>query len=255
MSPGLPDTATGRLAERLRRGDPDRFAMAMLAPSAERARLVTLYALNDELARTALSAREPLIAEMRVQWWIDRLAALADAPPPPHELLTPLWSAWGPRAAAFAPLAEARRHDALREPFQTVEDVVAYADATGGALMTHAAGALGAPTVPAMLAQGRGAALTAWLRAHPALQALGLGLADTEPAQLAALARIARHAFHDAAQGRRALPHTAAPALFPGPVPLKTLRAIAAGQTPAAPSDFTRRAALARLALTGRWWV
>ncbi|SDK77039.1 squalene/phytoene synthase family protein [Paracoccus chinensis] len=252
---GLSDPATRRLAERLRQEDPDRLAMAMLARTEAQARLVTLYALNAELARTALSARDPLIAEMRVQWWIDLLGAMAVAPPPPHELLSPLWSAWGPRAAALAPLAEARRHDAAREPFETVEEVVAYADATGGALMAHAAQALGAPDVPALHAQGRGAALTAWLRAHPALQPLGLGLAVAEPAQLAALARIAAQALRDAAEERRTLPRAAAPALFPGPAPMQALRAIMAGEPSPKPSDFTRRAALARLALTGRWWV
>lgn len=251
---GLPDPATRRLAERLRQEDPHRFAMAMLARGEAQAKLVTLYALNAELARTALSARDPLIAEMRVQWWIDRLGAMAVAPPP-HELLSPLWSAWGPGSAAFAPLAEARRHDAAREPFEGVEEVVAYADATGGALMTHAAQALGALDVPALHAQGRGAALTAWLRAQPALQPLGLGLAAAEPAQLAALARIGAQAFHDAAGARRTLPRAAAPALFPGPAPMQALQAIMAGNSPAVPSDFSRRAALARLALTGRWWV
>lgn len=252
---GLSDTAVRRLAERLRQEDPDRLAMAMLARTEAQAKLVTLYALNAELARTALSARDPLIAEMRVQWWIDRLGAMAVAPPPPHELLSPLWSAWGPGAAALVPLAEARRHDAAREPFETVEEVVAYADATGGSLMAHAAQALGAPDVPALHAQGRGAALTAWLRAHPALQPLGLGLAAADPAQLAALARIATQALRDAADGRRALPRAAAPALFPGPAPMQALRAIMAGEPSPRSSDFTRRAALARLALTGRWWV
>lgn len=252
---GLSDPTSRRLAERLRQEDPDRLAMAMLARAEAQARLVTLYALNAELARTALSARDPLIAEMRVQWWIDRLGAMAAAAPPPHELLSPLWSAWGSGAAALAPLAEARRHDAAREPFETVEEVVAYADATGGALMAHAARALGAPDVPALHAQGRGAALTAWLRAHPALQPLGLGLAAAEPAQLAALARIATQALRDAAEERRALPRSAAPALFAGPAPMQALRAIMAGEPPPRPSDFTRRAALARLALTGRWWV
>lgn len=251
---GLSDPATRRLAERLWQEDPDRLAMAMLARSEAQAKLVTLYALNAELARTALSARDPLIAEMRVQWWIDRLGAMAVAPPP-HELLSPLWSAWGPGAAALVPLAEARRHDAAREPFETVEEVVAYADATGGALMTHAAQALGAPDVSALHAQGRGAALTAWLRAHPALQPLGLGLAAADPAQLAALARIAVQALRDAADGRRTLPRAAAPALFPGPAPMQALGAIMAGEPSPRPSDFTRRAALARLALTGRWWV
>lgn len=247
--------ALAALAERLRHEDPDRFAMAMLTPGAARPRLLTLYVLNAELARTALAARDPLIAEMRVQWWVDRIEALQDGPPPPHELLSPLWSAWGDEAAVLAGLAEARRHDAAREPFADAEAVVAYADATGGALMVHAAQVLGAPNVPALHAQGRGAALTAWLRACPALQPLGLGLSQPDPQALAALARIAEQSFHAAARDRRTLPRAAAPALFPGPAPARFLRAVAAGQAPALVYDFTRRAALARLALTGRWWV
>ena len=46
-------------------------------------------------------------------------------------------------------------------------------------VVVRAAGAEG----PAVLAQGRGAALTAWLRARPALQALGLGLARPDAAR------------------------------------------------------------------------
>lgn len=249
-----PSPPVALLAERLRREDPDRFAMAMLAPAEAQARLVTLYALNAELARTALAARDPLIAGMRVQWWVDRLEALHEVPPP-HELLSPLWSAWGSKAAGFAGLAEARRHDAAREPFQDTAAVVAYADATGGALMSHAARTLGAPDVPALQAQGRGTALTAWLRAEPALQPLGLGLFCADPQGLAALARIAVEAFGKAAEARRTLPRAAAPALFPGPSPLRFLDALILNRTPPGPSDFTRRAALARLALTGRWWV
>lgn len=243
------------LAQRLRGEDPDRWAMAMLAAPPARPRLLTLYALNAELARTALSARDPLLAGMRVQWWVDRLAALRDAPPPPHELLSPLWSAWGAGAAAFAPLAEARLHDADREPFADADSVVAYADATGGALMAHAAQALGAADGPALRAQGRGAALVAWLRARPALQQLGLGLARAEPAALQSLAHTAEAAFAEAARSRQEIPRAAAPALFPGPAIRPALRAALQATAPAAPSEFTRRAALARLALTGRWWL
>lgn len=254
MRTGLPDTIAP-LGERLRRDDPERFALIMLAPPDTRARLVTLYALNAELARTALAARDPLIAEMRVQWWVERLEALPSGPPPPHELLSPLWSAWGGAAGAFAALAEARRHDAAREPFPDIAAVVAYADATRGALMVHAARTLGADEMPALRAQGRGAALVAWLRAQPALQPLGLGLARPDAQALASLARIALRAFRDATDGRRTLPRAAAPALFPGPAPRRFLNALAAGQRPPEPSDFTSRAALARFSLTGRWWV
>lgn len=242
------------LADRLRAEDPDRYAMAMLAPAAARDRLLTLYALNAELARTALSAREPMVAEMRVQWWVDRLTALKDGAPPPHELLSPLWDAWGPEAASFSTLAEARRHDALREPFRSAAAVEAYAAATGGALMAAAAGTLGAAGEVVRL-QGLGAALVAWLRARAALQDLGLGLARPEAATVASLGRTARQALEEAARLRRELPRAAAPTLFAGAGLRAALAQAESGRDPAAPSDFARRAALARLGLTGRWWI
>lgn len=241
------------VTERLRADDPVRLAMAMLAPQAARPRLVTLYALNAELARTALSAREPLVAGMRVQWWTDRLRAMADGPPPPNELLTPLWEAWGPDAARLAPLAEARLHDAAREPHASPAEVEAYAAATGGALMGHAAWASGCAD-DAVRAQGTGAAIAAWLRARPALQPLGLGLALPDPPALAALAARARLHLATAAAARRRIPGSVAPVLFAGIGAGAALAAAAAGRDPAPVSDFARRAALARLALTGRWW-
>jgi len=67
MSRGLSE-AVRPLAARLQREDPDRFAMAMMAHRDAQPQLLTLYARNAELARTALASRNPLIAEMRVQW-------------------------------------------------------------------------------------------------------------------------------------------------------------------------------------------
>lgn len=242
------------LADTLRRGDPDRLAMALMAPRASRARLLTLYALNLELARTALGARDPLIAEIRVQWWVDQLTGLADRPPPSHELLTPLWDAWGAGAARFAALAEARRRDAERRAFADADEVARYAADTGGAVMGWAAAELGGQG-RAVAAQGQGAAIVAWLRAEPALAALGLSWSRPNPAQGAALAARGRAALAQAAAARRSVARQTAPALFAGVQPLRVLEAAAAGLPPALPSEFARRAALARLALTGRWWV
>ena len=248
---------TETLIARLRTADPDRLAMALLAPRAARARLLTLYALNDELARTALAARDPLIAEMRVRWWADRLERMAEGPPPPHELLGPVWEAWGPDAARLAPVAEARMHDAAREPLPGQDAVIAYADATGGALMTLAADAAGldAASTPIAAMQGRGAALIAWLRARPALQALGLGLAKPDAAQVQALGDAAQTALGFASSRRADVPPPVAPVLFAGTGLRAALAAARAGRNPGPPSDFARRGALARLALTGRWWL
>ncbi|PKP85394.1 MAG: phytoene synthase, partial [Alphaproteobacteria bacterium HGW-Alphaproteobacteria-2] len=58
------------------RGDPDRFLAAMTAPLAQRGDLLALYAFNVEVSRAPWVTPEPLIAEMRLQWWLDALDEL-----------------------------------------------------------------------------------------------------------------------------------------------------------------------------------
>ncbi len=49
-------------AERVEKGDPDRFAATMAAPPAARARLWPLYAVNLEIARAPWASSEPATA-------------------------------------------------------------------------------------------------------------------------------------------------------------------------------------------------
>jgi hypothetical protein len=104
-----------------------------------------------------------------------------------------------------------------------------------------------------------GAGLAAWLRALPRLQPLGLGLAGANPADAVTLARMAREALDRAARSRALIPKRAAAALYPGPgVPQLLSRILKKNvnifkeifEIP----PFQRRASLAHLALTGRWW-
>lgn len=252
------DTCT----ETLRSRDPSRFGAVLVADAQDRPALVTLYALNLEIARAPFQSAEPILAEMRLQWWVDRLAEMGrGTAPPPHDVLTPLWEVWGTDAGALVPLAEARRRDCAREPFGSPDEVIAYADATAGGLVWAAASRLGAPesTREIVAAQARGAGLAAWLRALPQLQPMGLGLADPDPKDLVLLAEAARDGLRMAARMHRKLPKRAAAALYPGPRVPRLLAEIAAGRIDAfaevpAISAFQRRASLARLALTGRWW-
>ena len=249
-------------AELLRQHDPDRFGAALVADARDRPALVTLYALNLELARAPFQSAEPMLAEMRLQWWVDRLTEMGRGTPPPlHDVLTPLWDAWGAQAGDLIALAEARRRDCAREPLNGVEAVVSYVDATAGTLMWQAAQCLGAPTNArgVVADQALGTGLAAWLRALPQLQALGLGLTGARPEDAQRLAQLAQEALRRAARGRRALPGRVAPALYPGPRASRLLSEIASGrQDPFAAavgiSPFQRRGSLARLALSGRWW-
>ncbi len=244
----------------LRDHDPDRFGICLLAPAGARPRLLTLYALNLELARAPLASNEPLIAEMRLQWWIERLEDIGAGKPPSHDLLGPLAQAWGPRAAAFATLAEARRRDAAREPHDGPQAVAAYVRGTAVPLARFAAEALDGPTAatPAIAAQAEGAGLAHWLGALPALQGLGLGLWDPSPDALAQIAAQAGAKLAEARAQRRHVPRRVAPVLFAGAAVKPLLRAAPQGIAAlpgVSPSEFRRRLALGAFALTHRWWL
>ncbi len=248
--------------EMVRTHDPDRFGAVLVADAADRPALITLYALNLDIARAPFQSAEPMLAEIRLQWWIERLAEMGrGTAPPAHDVLTPLWQVWGEATGELVDLAEARRRDCAREPLADPQAVVSYVDATAGRLMWLAARHLGAPVASRRVVADHalGAGLTAWLRALPQLQPLGLGLAGAGAEDAVQLAGIAREALRRASRAHRALPRRAAAALFPGPRVPRFLSEVAAGRidcftaTPEI-TPFQRRASLARLALTGRWW-
>ena len=59
------------------RGDPWRFRTLMAAPLEARAILFPVYAFNVEVSRAPWVTQEPMIAEMRLQWWRDALEEIA----------------------------------------------------------------------------------------------------------------------------------------------------------------------------------
>ncbi len=246
------------IAEGLRATDPDRFGASLLAPQPAREKLWTLYALNDELARAPLQSNEPLIAMMRVRWWIDQLDAIGQGEMPGNEPLASLAEVWGRDAAGLADLAEARMRDCEREPFGTADEVQDYIRATSGALMRHAVPTLGVPAEADQAAQDQalGCGLARWLAALPQLDPLRLGLAQPDPALISELARRGLAALDRAKAARHHVPRAAAPAMFQGIGYVAALRAMADEGKPVAitASEFKRRFALGRLALTGRWW-
>lgn len=134
--------ACARLVEK---GDPDRFAATMAAPVAARPVLFPIYAFNLEIARAPWMSAEPLIAEMRLQWWHDVLHEIASGGPVRrHEVASPLADVLDPEGARLLMgCVEARRREAQRLPLAGADDLADYVAATGGTLMWAAARALG----------------------------------------------------------------------------------------------------------------
>lgn len=245
------------------RGDPDRFLSAMAAPVAARAVLFPLYAFNLEVAKAPWMTQEPMIAEMRLQWWRDALAEIAgDGEVRRHEVTTPLAAILDANGArTLDGLIEARRWDIGTEPFEDEGAFAAHLDATAGTLMWSAARALGArdETEPVVRDFAWGQGLAAWFQAIPELEAAGKRpLVDGRPGAIQVLAREGLRRMRHARRSRHAVATSAVPALLSGwrakPLLAQVARhpnVVADGRL--GTSEFRRRATLLFRATTGRW--
>jgi 15-cis-phytoene synthase len=246
-------------ADLVRRGDPDRWRTAMLAPVAKRPGLMALYAFNLEIARAPWVTREAMLAEIRLRWWADAVAEIAAGlPPRRHEVVLPLAEAIrgsGLPAGLFDEMIAARLHDAQGTGFEDRQGLAAYLDRTAGHLMVLAARHLGAGAAaePVVREFASGAGRAAYLAAVPALRARGreplpqgVSVRDLAREGIAALAR--------ARAERRKVASVAAPALLAGWRADRILdAAVADPEAEPGVSEFRARAGLVWRALTGRW--
>ncbi len=250
-------------ARLVERGDPARFMAAMAAPVEARAVLFPLYAYNLELARAPWLTAEPMIAQMRLQWWRDAVGeAAAGDVPKAHEVMVPL-AALIRRAelpgSLLDAMAEARGTDLERKPFATDAALFDYLDVTAGGLMWAGALALGAGPEAEKAVRGIGVAggLAAWLQAVPDLIARG-----REPLPdgggVAALARQGLERIARARAARATVPKTARATLLAAWQAEPLLRRAAASPAAVAEgglqlSEFARRGRLLWQATSGRW--
>ncbi|MGB3406897.1 MAG: squalene/phytoene synthase family protein [Jannaschia sp.] len=207
------DAEIAACASLLQSGDPARFRAVMAAPVDLRAKLFPLYAFNLEVARAPWVTQEPLIAEMRLQWWRDALEEIADGGKVRrHEVVTPLAATLDADGArALDGLVEARRADIEKGAPPDRGAVVAYIDATAGTLLWTAARLAGAQSVNGIRHAGRAQGLAAFLSAVPDLLAKGHhalphGDPETEMAALAETGLAALTAARECSVPRQARP-------------------------------------------------
>lgn len=244
-------------ADLVKRGDPERFQAVMATPVAHRARLFVLYAFNLEVARAPWVTKEPMIAEMRLQWWRD---VVAEPQARAHDVAGPLHSVIKEAALpvdAFDQLIGARRWDVYSDAFEDAAHFDRYLNETAGGLMWLAAKACGAPETiePAARDFGWAAGLANFLRAVPELEARGkIPLVDGRGKavrELAAkgLAKIGQARRHQKPLWPAMLAGWQAEALLIRV--LKDPQAVADGAMGL--SEFQLRGRLAWSAISGRW--
>lgn len=249
----------------VQRGDRDRFLSAMTAPPDARAPLLVLYAFNLEIARAPWATVEPVMAEMRLQWWADTIKGMAEGQTPPaHEVAGPLGEVMRAHALPVAPLLAmiaARRFDIDTAPQPDGPALDLYIDATAGELMWLAALTLGTPqsAEPALRDFAHGSGVAALLLAAPALKAAGRpAFADDSDKAIGTLAGRALARLKRARAANNRIPPTIAPALRAGWMAAPVLRR--ARHRPArvmsgnlAFPEFHKRLRLMRQTALARW--
>ncbi len=248
-------------AELVQRADPDRFRVAMAAPVAARNVLFPIYAANVEITRAPWMTQEPLIAEMRLQWWKDAFEEIGNGGTVRrHYVVTPLAGVLDAEGARLmTELTAARSWDIHRDPFEDEADFERFILQSSANLMLAAARALGQVDADVVRDLGYASGLANFLLAVPALEkAKKVPLVDGRPEAVAALAQAGLARLKRARSGRNRVSAAARPALLAGwkaEAILKRAAAqpglVAAGALEG--SGFATSAGLLLRAMTGRW--
>jgi NADH dehydrogenase [ubiquinone] 1 alpha subcomplex assembly factor 6 len=130
------------LAKSLRDGDYDRFLTVLFAPPEKREPLFALLALNLETARVRDVVREPMLGQIRLQWWREALAEVQAGKPRRHDVLEGLAEAGVP-PSLLDEMLDAREVELAPEPPETMAEFRTYALGTSGAVSEAMAAILG----------------------------------------------------------------------------------------------------------------
>jgi phytoene synthase len=142
-----------RLAALVRSADPDRYFATLFAPAAQRPYLYVFYAFNAELARVAETVREPMLGEIRLEWWRETVEGASKGTARNHDVargLTALFASRNLALADFEALIAARAFDSSPDQFADFVALEKHVDATSGAVMRLAARILTGGPVPGL---------------------------------------------------------------------------------------------------------
>lgn len=234
------DAAWAYCAAQARAADHGRWLCGLFAPEAARRDLWALLAFNAEIARTREVVREPMLGQIRLQWWREAIAEARDGRARAHQVMAPLADAIArrrPPVERFETLLDGRLRDLQDQPFATLAELEAYARATSGTLSLLSLDMLGVDDGAAR--EAAAAIGTAWalvglvratphLAAHRRLMLPGDLMGDINPESLFTgqpdghLAGVLRAVVDRAAallaearRHRRAVPAPSLPALLP----------------------------------------
>ncbi|MDX1712014.1 MAG: phytoene/squalene synthase family protein [Rhodovibrionaceae bacterium] len=250
------------LAE-VRRHDHDRYLAALLAPAERQTDIIGLLAFNLEVAKTAEVVSEPMMGQIRLQWWREAIDEAFAGRPRHHAVLEVLAPTIGRHALSrehFDRLIDAREFDLEDEPPEDMTALEAYAEDSSATLLWLMLEILGEESAEAREAArhaGIAWGLVGMMRALPfhigrrrlnlpraVMSQVGIDPTDlhdrrqTEhlPDAVRLVSGRAEEHLGEARQLARGVPRTALPALMVVPLTAHYLKSLArAGHDPASP--------------------
>lgn len=132
--------------EQIRRFDRDRYLTVLAAPAASAADLAVLAAFNLELALIRDSVSEPMLGQIRFQWWREAIDGLYAGTPRRHAVVTALADLLSRHKLArghFERMIDARERELIDPPPADLAGLESHAADTSGGLLALAAEAAG----------------------------------------------------------------------------------------------------------------
>ena len=153
----------------VRDGDRDRWLASLFWPQPARRHAHALLAFNLEIAKVHETVSQPMLGEIRYQWWRDQIAAGQGGGHPVAEALIDTIGAFNLDAERLLALIEARGFDLYDDPMPSTLVLENYARDTASTLFESIARILapGRLPPPAVDEAGRAYALTGLLRGLP----------------------------------------------------------------------------------------
>lgn len=125
----------------VRRDDPDRWLASFFVPRAARTSFHALLAFSLEIARVREIVSEPLLGEIRFQWWRDAIEGSGHGDVRANPVAVALLDSierYGLPVAPLLALIDARQFDLYDEPMDRIESLETYARATCSGLFSQA---------------------------------------------------------------------------------------------------------------------
>ncbi len=192
----MADASLDELRSTARTYAPDAYVTALLAPSDRQRHMIALAAFLGDVERIATTLSDPNIAEIRLQWWRDAIAAAPSGTKTGHPGADALADAINTHALpfdTFDALLDARALDLYADPLPSEAVFDAYLTKTDGAafqLFAKCLGSTAAASSPLVAHAARACGIARLIAKLPVFLARGRapfpGVDAADPAQLRA---------------------------------------------------------------------